>query len=245
MRFRLVRIEICVHCWKYTRLLCYQLSSLYLFVPKKVQITATVFYSSDDKETAELLNWFREPLMTVGVALNPWELPKRFILRRSIGRHEAAIATKADWIWMADADYLFGEHCLDSLPDLLKSIDGPLAFPRYVLTSKTHETGDDAISRVVHPAVYDIERDDFHPRRMRRAIGGVQIYRGMIARELGYLPPGPSGHAPVDGDRFLKCREDVLFRRRQLQTSGTAIDAKNVFRIRHTACGRNVAGLKL
>ena len=240
-----MKVEICVHCWRYSRLLCYQLSSLRLNLPSAVEVAATVFHSVEDEDTVKMLDWFAAPLAEVGVRLNPWPLPRSHLLRRSIGRHEAAKATAADWIWMTDADYLFGRGCLDATPQALADIAGPLAFPRFVHGSRSRGLGDRAIEKVEAPGVLDIDAADFRPRRMRRAIGGVQIYRGDDARVQGYLPPGPNGHRPVAGETFRRCRGDVRFRRRRLRTPGVAVDIPHTYRIRHSQYGRKVTGLRL
>ena len=146
---------------------------------------------------------------------------------------------------MTDADYLFRGSCLDSLPKALSGVQGPLAFPRFVNTQISHDLGDAAIAQVDGPDIYDVTDDQFFSRRMRRAIGGIQIYRGATARSDGYLPPGPGGHPRIDGERFLACRCDTVFRRRQVRTKGVAVELPGVFRIRHSQCGRLTPGLSL
>jgi len=55
-----LQLEVVSHCWNYSHFLVYQLSSLVLFPPHKLDVTMTVFYSPEDKKTAELLAFFKE-----------------------------------------------------------------------------------------------------------------------------------------------------------------------------------------
>ena len=46
-----MHLEIVSHCWHYSRLLTYQLSSLVLHPPTEVAVTVTVFLAEEDEDT--------------------------------------------------------------------------------------------------------------------------------------------------------------------------------------------------
>ena len=53
-----MQLQIVSHCWNYSRLLTYQLSSLVLHPPRKLDVTMTVFYNEEDTRTCEVLEYF-------------------------------------------------------------------------------------------------------------------------------------------------------------------------------------------
>jgi hypothetical protein len=53
-----MNVEIISHCWRYSRLLTYQLSSLVLYPPQQVRVTATVFLTEEDTPTVDVVNFF-------------------------------------------------------------------------------------------------------------------------------------------------------------------------------------------
>lgn len=238
-----MNLEIVSHCWRYSRLLTYQLGSLMIHPPHRVSVTMTVFYAVEDEETSAVLGYFSNLAMPAAITIHPWPLPKAELLRRAIGRNRAALATVADWIWFADCDYCFGEGCLDGLPQAVVTVAGPLAFPRIVHTHHNHELGDQAIARITGPGLFRLSEKEFSPRRMRRAIGGIQIVRGEIARRVGYVS-NTRWQRPVAGFQFLGCRDDRAFRI-SLGTRGEPIHLPGLFRIRHSRNGRSHPGLRL
>ena len=171
-------------------------------------------------------------------------LPKNSLLQRAIGRNMAAKQTKADVIWMADADYLWCEGCLDSLTQLAGKL-GPLWFPRETLLQVSHALGDATLDAVTEPGIYAINEDcgddepaEFEPKIEKRAIGGIQIVAGDVARKVGYcdgtkwMTPVPEGTDYVAG-----FKSDVDFRW-ALGTDGEPIDVPNLFRLRHGVDGQ-------
>jgi len=121
-------IEIITHCWRYSRVLNYQLSSLALHPPKHVKAYAHVFYSHDDKTTRNAIDWHLRNGIggTMAGAITyhgetTWAmasaLPTALLLNRAIGRNLAAKHTRADIVWFCDADYFFGEGALDVLAE--------------------------------------------------------------------------------------------------------------------------------
>jgi hypothetical protein len=231
-----VKLEIVTHCWRYSRLLTYQLSSLAIHPPKRVNIRVSVYYSKADEETAGVLAFFADRVVP-HVEWNWCELQTGHLFRRAIGRNHAALSTTADWVWFTDADYCFGDGCLDSLPLLLESVRGPLAFPRWVQINKTHQLGDATVGSMTGDVqIRDLTRSDFAGERMNRATGGIQIARGDVCRKLGYC--NGMTHCLRPARRWTKCVEDVTFRK-CLGTRGQAIALPSVYRIRHSVNGRN------
>ncbi len=99
-------IEIVSHCWNYSHLLAYNLSSLVNHPPRDVDVTITVFYSPEDQDTIDMLEYFSDFEIS-GVEWNWQQLSTEQLLRRAIGRNKAALETKADWIWFIDCDLIF------------------------------------------------------------------------------------------------------------------------------------------
>ena len=79
-------IEIVTHCWLYTRLLAYQLSSLLLH-PPKVNVLVDVFCCPDDPKTVVYAEWYKRQCDPEGtVEIRPWLLPKERLLRSAYRR---------------------------------------------------------------------------------------------------------------------------------------------------------------
>ncbi|MBL9090229.1 MAG: glycosyltransferase family 2 protein [Planctomycetaceae bacterium] len=239
-----MKLEIVTHCWRYSRLLHYQLSSLYLFPPTVVQVMVCVYCADREHDplTADVLDFFRHQQAppTVVVDVRQFEPPRLF--RRAIGRHHAARRTTADWVWFTDCDMVFRDGAIDSLADHLEATTERLLYPRQVMLHRTHALGDAAIERAKGAkSCLDIDPSEFKPKQYSRAIGGVQIVLGSVVREFGYCPE-ERWQRPAD--RWQRCTEDTAFRKR-LGTKGTSIDVPNVFRMRHSECGREVTGLQL
>ena len=238
-----MKLEIVSHCWRYSRLLTYQFSSLVLFPPREVEVTMTVFLTPEDRATVDVLRYFAEGDHAANVHFRAWSLARPWLVRREVGRDLAARQTQADWIWFTDCDHLFRENALDALPDRVANIDAPLVFPRLVMKSRSPQAGDAAIARAGgEPRVLDIAPEQFEPVPYHCAIGGVQIARGEVTRRLGYS--GTPLARARGARRWQRARGDPLFRRR-LGTAGTPIDLPNVFRIRHSKCGRVDVGVQL
>lgn len=238
-----MKLEIVSHCWRYGRLLNYQLSSLWLHPPATVQVTVTVFLAEEDEHTRRVVEFFAQHPSPATVVVRPWFLPTPKLMRRAIGRNQAALATAADWVWFADCDYLFGAGALDALVRRTADVEGPLVFPQHVLVQRTHTLGDDAVRRASGPPrLLKVDAAEFKRVRLNRAIGGVQVARGDVVRRLGYCRDCTRFQRAAP--RWMRAREDPLFRR-ILGTPGEAIDVPQVYRLRHSQCGRRTEGLRL
>ncbi len=231
-------IEIITHCYQYSRVLTYQLSSLLLDYPRTCRVIATVFYAREDEPTIYVLGYFRHVFNTEKwesrVSIRAWPLPKTDLFQRAIGRNKAALGTPADIVWFTDADYLFRDGCLDRLAalDCFDDADAsPLWFPAETFFNHDHANGDEYARRAAELGVYDIKPEDFIPHRPGRAIGGVQIVSGDTAREFGYCPNHAKSQRPTASDEFLRCHSDRVYRK-SLGSNGAPIDLPGVYRIR-------------
>lgn len=239
----LFSLELVSHCWGYDRALCFQLSSLVLHPPQSVRVTATVFFCPQDERTTETLAWFAGQRLPPRVAIRPWPLERTRLLRRAIGRNLAAKETRADAVWFADVDYIFGRDCIDAIPAAIESHpDSPLFYPRQSHRNQSDGHGDALIERITQPTVYPISDFEFPVvERNSRAIGGIQICRGDVARERGYLPDSEKWQRPAE--RWRRTFEDRAYRG-ALGTNGTPIDLPNLFRLRHSKRGRFDVGCR-
>ena len=234
-------IEIVTHCWNYSRLLLFQLWSV-LTHPPASQITMTIAFCPDDERTSAVVEWFtgKAPHCSKTLTVNPIQLPPEKLCRRAIGRNIAAQATLARIVWFADCDYLFGPGCLDWLATHWPA-DAILAYPK-IVRKCSKEYGDELIADVTAGRLVRPSLDKFGPRKHGRAIGGIQIVDGDVAREKGYVPNHKRYQKPVDC--WKKTNEDTAYRR-SLGTSGTRLEIPEVYRIRHTKYGRKDVGVEL
>lgn len=234
-------LEIVSHCWKYSHLLVYQLSSLVNFPPSDLDVTMTVFYCPEDEGTAELLSFFQR-IDVPGVRWNWQSLPRERLFRRAIGRNQAALSTTADWVWFTDCDLLFRDDCLDTLAERLQGRRDALVYPREerrTLLLTEHDLMITAGRQT--PQILDVDTSQFSARHPTRATGPLQITHGDVCRSCGYCDAIRFYQRPAD--HWRKAREDRAFRW-LLQTPGVPLDIPSVYRIRHAYKGRYAGGDK-
>lgn len=231
-------IEIVTHCWRYSRLLAYQLSSLILNPPVSTRVKTSVFCDPHDLRTVKVVKFFAfaaSPIDNVEIAMVNHNVPALF--NRAIGRNQAALSTQADVVWFADCDYLFGLECLDTLANhaALKRVkQNQCHYPDKVLRNITQAHGDEYARRWAPKTILNVDPAHFAPHRPPRAIGGIQIVSGDAARKLGYAPQH-AAKGVTRRDRF-DFRSDVAFRK---QFAGCQpLSIVNVFRIRQTYHGQ-------
>lgn len=239
----MTRIELVIHCWQFSRALQYLLESLFRHPPQtETHVMATVCYSDEDDRTRTLLfqadtRMNRTP---EGLYIQPWPMLLGELLNRSIGRNERALGTDADLVWFMDCDYWLGEGCLDSLADVAvdprESDYSPLYYPQTVLISKDHATGDAYTDRIAWGGPVEIDPTDFIPKREKKAIGGIQIVPGDVARVVGYAAAHPRYLKPVTNGKWQTTHGDVVLRK-VLGTNGKPIDMPNCYRIRQSVEG--------
>lgn len=240
-----MRLEIVTHCWRYSRLLTYQLSSLALFPLENTQVTMTVFYSHEDEDTVKVLDFFSS-IEVNNVTWRWWPLETRSLMQRAIGRNLAALNNQADWIWFADADLCFRENSLDRLTELVAAFSPaqlpPLIYPQYLWSNRDSATGDAHIGRLDGSTrLVDLNPADFIKAKWSRATGAVQISPGALVKETGYCL-GSRFQKPAG--RWMRTFADVAFRR-QLGSSGKAVDVPHVYRISHSQAGRKHPAIRL
>ena len=227
-------LEIVSHCWNYAHLLVYQLSSLVNYPPKKLRVTMTVFYNSEDTRTQELLNYFTS-LEVENVTWNWRELPKQALFRRAIGRNLAAKQTQADWVWFTDCDLLFQDDCLEALSAQLEGRTDRLVYPQMERCTSLLANDDPMLKPAAKPQVMQINTSQFEEYPRTRATGPLQITHGDVARACGYCDALSYYQQP--SATWCKAYEDRAFRW-LLRTQGTPLDIPGVFRIRHIHKGR-------
>ena len=225
-----------------------QLGSLFSSCPA-CYTTAHVCYDEDDELTSNVVSywskrawqehcWFR---------VMGWVLSRNKLCRRSIGRNAVMqhIAGKAEMVWMCDADFVFGNGCLDTLVQLHRNNKlHHLATPDSFYVHKTHELGDKLLASVQFD--YEppsLDQNDFMLSRAEVPIGGLQIVSGELIAE-GYLPDG-NWQKPVDGSKgFASFIDDRKFRQYH-EKKGRRWDRialPNLYRIRHSKSSMNPTG---
>ena len=230
-----LHLEVVSHCWQYSHLLIYQLSSLVLCPPRDIDITLTVCFCEEDEATVALLRFFAN-LQVPGVHWRWQPMARQHLLRRSIGRNSAALNTSADWVWFTDCDVLFRDGCLDMLAGLLQGRQEALFYPDEERCTDLLKAEDALLeTRGQSPAVLDIDADIFTSLYPTRATGPLQIVHGDVCRAVGYCRRIGVYQTPVE--RFAKCHEDRAFRW-LLRTQGEPLRLPGVYRIRHLQKGR-------
>ncbi len=214
-------------------MLTYQLSSLILH-PCKAQVIPTVCYNGDDKPTKEVLDYFRT--MLPELRSYPMNMPE--LLNRAIGRNIQALRTAADVVWFCDADYVFGDGCLDAAANMDFRGD-KLVYPRLTMFSRRKWVGDKYADAVADgPQIVDIKKKDFKPHLPGVATGGIQIVSGDVARDFGYCNKRDFRREPQDPNSgWLATKSDKTFRRSLGTETGTAVDIPNLFRLRQSVSG--------
>lgn len=234
-----ISLEIVSHCWGYAHMLAYQLSSLVLHPPARLDVTMTVFYAVEDEDTAAMLEFFGARTVP-GVTWNWRVLDKGRLFRRAIGRNLAARQTVCDWVWFTDCDVLFHAGCLDGLADALQGRRDALVFPREERISALLKPSDEMLNAARGaPRIVDIDVGRFTAQQRDRATGPLQITHGDIARACGYCANLRAYQQPSPG--WAKAHEDRAFRW-LLRTRGRPVDVPGVYRIRHLSKGRYRGG---
>lgn len=232
-------LEVVSHCWGYSHMLAFQLSSLVNYPPTKASVTMTVFYNPEDEKTQKLLDYFTS-IEVDNVTWNWQALPKELLFRRGIGRNKAALNTKADWVWFSDCDIMFNDNCIDSLVDSLQGRNDILVFPKHEKTTPMLKEDHPLLQEGAEPQVIKIEdENDFEYYSRSKATGEFQITHGDVARACGYCANLSLYQTP--SEHWCKCVEDRAFRW-LIGSHGVAIDIENVFQIRHVVKGRYKKG---
>lgn len=227
-------LEIVSHCWRYSHMLAYQLSSFVNYPPAKLRAVVTVFYAEEDSDTKRLLDFVQQHNVP-NIRWNWQALPPEQLFRRGIGRNRAALSTQADWVWMTDCDIVFHKDCLDSLADQLLGRRDVLLYPRQERTTTMLADSCPMLQKGRLAQLVDIDTGGFSLHSRDRAKGAYQIIHGDVARAIGYCNGLHVYQTPAR--RWCKCYEDRVFRW-LVGTQGTPIDVAGVYQIRHINKGR-------
>ena len=230
-----MRLQAVTHCWRYSRLLTYQLSSFLARAgdAHAPQLTATVFFCPEqDADTRRVAEFFAGINRPVNLHFDWRPLSKPDLTNRAIGRNQAALKTAADVVWFADADYCVLEGFWLNLVNSQAIVEGPLWYPRAV-KGTTHPAGMAAIARAAGPPrLLAAPVEGLLDQEFSKAIGGVQFVKGRVCREQGYLAGQDNRLQPYTKGNWRKNVEDRQFRR-TLGTAGEAVDMPGLLRIRH------------
>lgn len=232
-------LRIVTHCYAaekpfYAAFLRYQLSSLILY-PPKTQVVVEVCCTPDDRNTRDVLDWFICHACEVWIRPS-WMIPQEKLFRRAIGRNQAAMSCHEELIWFCDVDHAFGEGCVDGLwAEWEKQANFvSMIYPKQIMIHKDHATGDSYAAASFRGGVLDVNPDDFVPMRYSKAIGGVQVVPGSLARKHGYLDGHRRYQKPLDRP-FANFHDDVAFRKSCSKHGPIVpVDVPNLFRLRHT-----------
>jgi hypothetical protein len=228
-------LEIVSHCWNYANLLIFQLSSLHQHLSDDLDVTMTVYTGAEDEATCRLVEYFAS-IAPGNLKYSLRILPKEQLFRRAIGRNQAALESKADWVWFTDCDLLFGEGCLRGLASALQGLQEPLVFPQQEYCSSLLPEESELIqSGYCEPSVVMVDTSGFKALPRTRATGPLQITHGDVARRVGYCRD--IRYYQQSSKTWCKAIEDRAFRW-LLGTQGHPIEVPSVYRIRHQRKGR-------
>jgi len=231
------QLHIVTHCYAaklphYAQALRYQLSSLTTY-KKNVRTVVEVCCVDEDVDTQNVLDWF---VCNTSLNLIISRLSVENISCRAIGRNLAALSSHAELIWFTDVDYVFHTGCIDGLWAAWESLHeyASMLYPSTVNVHKDHQTGDNALAQEDCDGLIFVKPDDFFPTHYTRAIGGIQIVPGSLARDYGYLNASKRYQTPLS-EPFKDFRDDIAFRR-FCKTKGpiVKVDFPGLYRLRHS-----------
>lgn len=250
-------LEIVTHAYdppgqhQYSKLLKIQFASLYRHRPAYPTML-TVCYTVTDISVSSTVRWITDFYKREGtldnLSVQTFDLPPEMLFRRAIGRNIAALRTKADLVWFTDVDYYFGPGAVAAACEQLRP-DCLLATPKEVQIHRDHETGAMDIFEQANAEIPVVVPGHFVPRKIKVAIGGVQIVGGRFASQYGYLRGTKWVECVDPKNGFLSCKCDRAFRRwlkhEVAVKTGAAmlptqkITCPTVYRWRHTMDGRD------
>lgn len=233
-----IQLEIVSHCWMYSHFLAYQLSSFVNYPPQENRVIVTVFFSDEDQNTVNMLNFFSR-YSPPNVTWNWVEMNKYSLFRRGIGRNQAAKNTRADWVWFTDCDVIFKGACIDDICRALYNNTQSLVYPSHEYITPMLADSDPMLKNGSKPALVDVDDTVFQQHDLDRATGPMQIVHGDVARAVGYCEKIAIYQMPVDAWR--KALDDKIFRW-LLGTKGVRLNVGGTYRIRHIYKGRYKEG---
>lgn len=240
-------IEIITHCYAeefpaFASLLTAQLSSLVLW-PPNCPVQVSVCGAGSDQLTMYVVAAFGRRMLRdkrQNVRLQFREFSKPELFRRGFGRNKLFKETRADIVWAADADYVFGPDCLDTLART--EIKHNLVYPQDYWIHRGHGLGDREISLIIPGEVFIPDLSLFQACHVGFAIGGLQIVPGDEARK-GYLDGSRWSAAEPNATRFQDTKEDKKYR--TAAGGSQPINLPNLYRMRHSCSAFQTAEERL
>jgi len=230
-------LRIVTHCYarelpQYAAFLRHQMQALDRLadsdyhLPVVLSVCCTAFDVPTWKAVHE---WMKSPGQKA-FTLNIVCLPEGELWRRSIGRNKIALSCTEDFVWFADVDYLPTMEFIRGIHEEFPS-QAAMIYPNEIWIQKTHELGDQLASGERPHILWKL---DFERKHYSRAVGGVQIVRGELARKIGYLNNNEKWQRPV-AEPFKSFRDDLAFRR-ECRKHGqvVGVDLPELYRLRHT-----------
>lgn len=201
-------LEICVHSYKYSKLLNLQLSSYYIHGGEYLKDIKHVIYTcEEDESTNAVCDFFFDK-----INLEKRLLPMKTLAARGYGRNMAVKECESGWLWFADADHLISENSMKSLFDTLQSTEFKFVFPQIAVKNKIPEDVDDYLKTINVPEVIDFDFEKLGMETARKkhrvASGGVQIFKTECIKQIGYA------YRHMQHDDWTSCRDDKRARRR-------------------------------
>ena len=235
------RIAVVVHAFaetipQYAAMLTAQLSSVCIWQPETCQVEFQVWTAETDQLTHRVCAAFKQQLATKWnpATIKVRTLPKKELFRRAIGRNISAKECEADLMWFADADYIFGDMCLDAVASTNFEAIKPheMVFPGHYWQSTDHAAGDRELERISPGSLFRPDINSYSKRRLKMGIGGLQIVPREVALR-GYCD-GTEWVKPLKREAgFQDTAEDRVYR--GSICSSVPIVVPNLYRIRHTA----------
>lgn len=169
------------------------------------------------------------------VSISVGHLDKLSLFRRAIGRNRSAMMCTSDVMWFADADYIPGEGCLDSIANIdfesLKPKE--IAIPFSYMLQNSHADGDAEIARITPGELFVPNLKPYYVKNLTLAIGGLQI----VPRETalrGYLNKTSWTRPRMEEIAFPDTHDDIRYRKSL--SGGARVPISNLYRIRHSEC---------
>jgi len=247
-----MQIAANVHCWNYSRLLQFQLSSFHLYPPTNDKFSMTVCYDPDDRRTLDVMKYFLGLPRHPNYCLYPMPMTTADLCARGVGKNRFAQKVIAgeltpDWVWYTDVDYSVGPGGLDDVCDKLDVEDGPGPFgadseashavywPREVM-AWDYDISERAVAATKTIGLTGMDYADAVPHRIKVAIGGVQFVSAKTLRRAGGYCQNSIRHQRPSPNGWRENKEDKAFRKQV----GNVIELpafKNLYRMRHRARG--------
>lgn len=233
-------LNIVVHCYSealsvYARMFSAQLSSLIYYPPKNCTVLFQVWTAETDTLTLAICKAFDDLYLDrrIRAGVCARTLPKKELFRRAIGRNISAKECAADVMYFADGDYCYYDGCLDYIANFDFEAIKPheMIFPRMYWNQETHAHGDQEISQIVPGELFLTDKRNYHKKRLKLGIGGLQILPRDVALR-GYLDGTKWCKPRIDETPFPDTDDDARFRR--TIHSSIPADIPNLFRIRHS-----------